>query len=138
MRRQAGELAPEQARCALGLRAMRRRRSLLETASGTSVTALRLVIGLVTSLVTSGTSVTALRLVIGLVTSLVTSGTSVTALRLVIGLVTSGTRVALRLESLFSVGGSLPGVAAVSLSSVVSVGIAAVGAVGAVGESRVK
>ena len=110
MRRQAGELAPEQARCALGLRAMRRRRSLLETASGTSVTALRLVIGLVTSLVTSGTSVT--------------------ALRLVIGLVTSGTRVALRLESLFSVGGSLPGVAAVSLSSVVSVGIAAVGAVG--------
>ena len=126
MRRQAGELAPEQARCALGLRAMRRRRSLLETASGTSVTALRLVIGLVTSLVTSGTSVT--------------------ALRLVIGLVTSGTRVALRLESLFSVGGSLPGVAAVSLSSVVSVGIAAVGAVGiaavgavgAVGESRVK
>ena len=110
MRRQAGELAPEQARCALGLRAMRRRRSLLETASGTSVTALRLVIGLVTSLVTSGT------------------------------------RVALRLESLFSVGGSLPGVAAVSLSSVVSVGIAAVGAVGiaavgavgAVGESRVK
>jgi len=130
VRRQAGELAPEQARCALGLRAMRRRRSLLETASGTSVTALRLVIGLVTSLVTSGTSVTALRLVIGLVTSLVTSGT----------------RVALRLESLFSVGGSLPGVAAVSLSSVVSVGIAAVGAVGiaavgavgAVGESRVK
>ena len=118
MRRQAGELAPEQARCALGLRAMRRRRRLLETASGTSVTALRLVIGLVTSLVTSGTSVT--------------------ALRLVIGLVTSGTRVALRLESLFSVGGSLPGVAAVSLSSVVSVGIAAVGAVGAVGESRVK
>jgi hypothetical protein len=126
VRRQAGELAPEQARCALGLRAMRRRRRLLETASGTSVTALRLVIGLVTSLVTSGTSVT--------------------ALRLVIGLVTSGTRVALRLESLFSVGGSLPGVAAVSLSSVVSVGIAAVGAVGiaavgavgAVGESRVK
>jgi len=114
VRRQAGELAPEQARCALGLRAMRRRRRLLETASGTSVTALRLVIGLVTSLVTSGTSVTALRLVIGLVTSLVTSGT----------------RVALRLESLFSVGGSLPGVAAVSLSSVVSVGIAAVGAVG--------
>jgi len=126
VRRQAGELAPEQARCALGLRAMRRRRRLLETASGTSVTALRLVIGLVTSLVTSGTSVT--------------------ALRLVIGLVTSGTRVALRLESLFSVGGSLPGVAAVSLSSVVSVGIAAVGAVGiaavgavgAVGKSRVK
>jgi hypothetical protein len=105
VRRSARELAPEQTRYALGLRAVRRRRRLLETASGTSVAALSLVIGLVTSLVTSGTSVTALRLVIGLVTSLVTSGA----------------RVALRLESLFSVGGTLPGGAAVSVSSAVSV-----------------